>query len=171
MARNLYKLMAYKDEYEVARLYSNGDFDRKVRAAFDGDYTVRYHLAPPLFAKRDADGRLLKAEYGSWMKPAMRVLAGLRFLRGTRLDPFGRSVERRTERELIDRYVSSVRSVLPRLDGDTVELAVELASLPERIRGFGHVKEKSLPPVLERWAALEAELADPAVGEGVRRAA
>jgi indolepyruvate ferredoxin oxidoreductase len=171
VARNLYKLMAYKDEYEVARLYSNGDFDRKVRAAFDGEYTVRYHLAPPLFAKRDADGRLLKAEYGSWMKPAMRVLAGLRFLRGTRLDPFGRSVERRTERELIDRYVSSVRSVLPRLDGDTVELAVELASLPERIRGFGHVKEKSLPPVLERWAALEAELGDPVRGAGVRRAA
>ena len=171
VARNLYKLMAYKDEYEVARLYSNGDFENKVRAAFDGDYTVRYHLAPPLFAQRDGDGRLLKAEYGAWMKPAMRVLTRLRFLRGTRLDPFGRSAERRTERALIERYVSSVRSVLPRLDGGTVELAVELASLPERIRGFGHVKEKSLPPVLERWAALEAELAAPPARAAARRAA
>ena len=165
VARALFKLMAYKDEYEVARLYSDGAFEEKLKATFEGDYVVKFNLAPPLFAKRDAQGKLLKTQYGSWMKWAFRLLAKLRFLRATPLDLFGRTQERRTERALISEYQTSIRQVLAKLTMENLPRAVELASLPEQMRGFGHVKDANVEKVRVRWRALEAELAS-----GVRSA-
>jgi indolepyruvate ferredoxin oxidoreductase len=137
--------MAYKDEYEVARLYTDGRFLEKVRASFDGDFRLNFHLAPPLLARRDpASGELVKRSYGPWMLGAMRLLARMRRLRGTALDPFGRSAERRAERALIDEYERTIGELLGRLDIGNLQVAVQLARLPEKIRGFGHVKERNL---------------------------
>ena len=145
VARNFHKLMAYKDEYEVARLYTDGRFLEKVRASFDGDFRLNFHLAPPLLARRDpASGELVKRSYGPWMLGAMRLLARMRRLRGTALDPFGRSAERRAERALIDEYERTIGELLGRLDIGNLQVAVQLARLPEKIRGFGHVKERNL---------------------------
>src|SRR5690606_30636275 len=104
VARYAFKLMAYKDEYEVARLYTSGDFEQRIRDAFDGDFKLHFNLAPPLFAKKDAEGNLRKAEYGPWMFKAFRLLAGLRGLRGSALDVFGYTAERRMERRAIVDY-------------------------------------------------------------------
>jgi indolepyruvate ferredoxin oxidoreductase len=158
VAKYLFKLMAYKDEYEVARLYTDGKFEEKLKAAFEGSYDVKFNLAPPLFAKRDAQGRLIKAQYGPWMMGAFKLLAKLRFLRGTPLDLFGRTEERRMERDLIQQYQMSLRAVLRKLTPENLSRAIELASLPEQIRGFGHVKQASVEKVQVRWRALEAEL-------------
>ena len=158
VARYLYKLMAYKDEYEVARLYTDGDFERRLNDAFEGPFTVKYNLAPPLLAKRDAQGRLVKAQYGAWMRPAFKLLAKLKFLRGGALDVFGRTAERRMERQLIQDYERSVGVALVNLTADSLPRAVELASLPEQIRGFGHVKEASVAKVLARWRVLDQTL-------------
>jgi len=153
------KLLAYKDEYEVARLYSRPEFRQRLQAQFQGDYKLRVRLAPPLFAKRDpATGHLQKKEYGPWMFKAFGVLARLRFLRGTALDPFGRTAERRMERQLIRDYEALVDELLGRLDADNRDLAVELASLPEHIRGFGHVKQRHVEQVRQREEALRARL-------------
>ncbi|KFN50694.1 indolepyruvate ferredoxin oxidoreductase family protein [Arenimonas composti] len=155
VARYYFKLMAYKDEYEVARLYTSSDFRERLAKQFDGDYTLHFNLAPPLLAKKDAEGRLLKKEYGPWMFTAFRLLAKLKFLRGGALDPFGRSGERRTERQLIADYARTVEHVLlPKLDAGNVALAVEIAGVPEGIRGYGHVKEAHLA----KAKAHEAEL-------------
>jgi len=154
VARYAFKLMAYKDEYEVARLYTSGDFQRRVAQQFEGKYKIRFHLAPPLFAKKDADGHLVKKEFGPWMLTAFRVLAKFRFLRGGMFDIFGRTHERRTERKLIEDYFSDIKALLPGLSADNVALAVEIASVPERIRGYGHVKEAHLAEVLPRWKSL-----------------
>ncbi|MBI1396550.1 MAG: indolepyruvate ferredoxin oxidoreductase family protein [Betaproteobacteria bacterium] len=158
VAQSLFKLMAYKDEYEVARLYTNGEFERKLKETFDGDFTLTFHLAPPLLAKRDADGHLVKARYGSWMWRAFRLLAKFRFLRGGALDPFGRTEERRMERQLITDYEATVGKILNTLDAETLPVAVELASLPQKIRGFGHVKEAAVQTVKARWQELEGTL-------------
>ena len=115
VARSLFKLMAYKDEYEVARLYTNGEFEERLKATFEGDFTVKFNLAPPLLAKRDAQGRLVKAQYGSWMWQAFKLLARFKFLRGTVLDPFGKTDERRLERQLIDDYRASIEKALANL--------------------------------------------------------
>jgi len=171
VARGLAKLMAYKDEYEVARLYSDGEFERRLRDTFEGEVKLNYHLAPPLLARRDDKGHLVKRAYGPWMRHAFRWLARLKFLRGGALDPFGYTQERRTERALIGRYVESLRTVLPRLSAETLPLVLELASLPEHIRGFGHVKEAHLIKVQARWDALLAQLTGTARGDGTRRAA
>ena len=145
MAHNFHKLMAYKDEYEVARLYTDGRFMEKLEASFDGDFRLRFHLAPPLLSRRDpATGELVKRSYGPWMFKAMRVLARMKGLRGTALDPFGRTEERRTERRLIDEYEQTIQGLLGRLDIGNLAVAVQLARLPEKIRGFGHVKERNL---------------------------
>src|SRR5690606_28172364 len=101
VARYYFKLKAYKDEYEVARLYSSAEFSRRISETFDGNFRLRFHMAPPLLAKKDADGHLIKREFGPWMLPAFRLLARLRFLRGGAFDIFGRSEERRGERQLI----------------------------------------------------------------------
>jgi indolepyruvate ferredoxin oxidoreductase len=155
VARGFHKLMAYKDEYEVARLYTDGRFLEKLNAAFDGDFRLRFHLAPPLFAKRDpASGELVKRSYGPWMLTAMRLLARMRRLRGTGLDPFGRTAERRTERALVDEYEQTVKGLLGQLDIANLPVAVQLARLPEKIRGFGHVKERNLEQARAEREAL-----------------
>jgi indolepyruvate ferredoxin oxidoreductase len=154
VARYCFKLMAYKDEYEVARLYTSGDFQRRLQQQFDGDYEVHFHLAPPLFAKKDAHGRLMKKEYGPWVFKAFGLLAKLRFLRGGTFDIFGYTDERKGERQLIADYGNTVDELLGALDADRLGLAVEIASIPEHIRGYGHVKEKHLHTAKAREAEL-----------------
>jgi indolepyruvate ferredoxin oxidoreductase len=155
VARYYFKLLAYKDEYEVARLYTDGSFRRKLEQSFEGNYKLRFHLAPPLFARRDPEtGELRKAEYGRWVFQAFRILAKLRFLRGTTLDIFGYTQERRTERQLVRDYEKTIEDILPGLTADNHALAVRIASIPEEIRGFGHVKERNL----KQAKAKEAEL-------------
>jgi len=152
VAFNYFKLLAYKDEYEVARLYSNGDFTRQLEAQFEGDYRIEFHLAPSWLAKRDPkSGVPRKRSFGPWMLKAFDVLARFKFLRGTVLDPFGRSVERRQERELIDAYVGDIELILGHLSASNRHTALSLARLPERIRGYGHVKESAM-----KAAALQA---------------
>ena len=145
VARYYFKLLAYKDEYEVARLFAAPEFAAKLRAQFEGDYKLRFHLAPPLGSRRDPDsGHLIKREFGPWMLPVMKVLARLRGLRGTAFDPFGRTPERRRERQLIADYETLMDEVLAGLDAESHALAIGLASVPEGIRGYGHVKERHL---------------------------
>jgi indolepyruvate ferredoxin oxidoreductase len=148
VARNLAKLMAYKDEYEVARLYTDPAFLDKLRTQFDGepgkDYQLHFHLAPPLLAGRDAEGQAVKRRYGPWMMPAFRVLSRLKGLRGTAFDPFGRTAERRAERRLVDEYFELVAELSTSLTGENAEAALKLAGLPDRIRGYGRVKEKAM---------------------------
>ncbi|MEG3192877.1 indolepyruvate ferredoxin oxidoreductase family protein [Lysobacter sp. D1-1-M9] len=154
VARYAFKLMAYKDEYEVARLYTSGEFRRQLEQQFEGDYKLRFHLAPPLLAKKDAQGRLVKREFGPWLFTAFRLVAKLKFLRGGPLDVFGYTDERRSERRLIEAYFGTIDGLLGTLDRGNVDLAVQIASVPEHIRGFGHVKHAHL----ERAQAREAEL-------------
>jgi indolepyruvate ferredoxin oxidoreductase len=152
VAFNYFKLLAYKDEYEVARLYSNGEFTRQLQAQFEGDYRLEFHLAPSWLPKRDPNsGAPRKRSFGPWMLKAFEVLATFKFLRGTVFDPFGRSLERRQERELIDHYVSDVELILAHLNAGNRLTALSLARLPERIRGYGHVKEAAM-----KAAALQA---------------
>ncbi|WP_115557075.1 indolepyruvate ferredoxin oxidoreductase family protein [Xanthomonas campestris] len=161
VARYAFKLMAYKDEYEVARLYTRGDFQRRVQQQFEGDYQLRFHLAPPLFAKKDANGQPIKREYGPWMFSAFKLLARLKFLRGGKLDVFGYTAERRGERQLIADYLATVDTLLQRLDNDNVGLAAQIASIPEHIRGYGHVKDAHLREAKAREAALLVQWRNP----------
>lgn len=154
VARYAFKLMAYKDEYEVARLYTSGEFEKEIRETFDGDYKLHFNLAPPLFAKKDAEGHLRKAEYGTWVFGAFKLLAKLKGLRGSALDVFGYTAERRTERKLIEEYFATIDLLLATLDHDNHALAVEIASVPERIRGYGHVKERHLAAAMTRREQL-----------------
>ena len=141
----LYKLMAYKDEYEVARLYSDGDFMKYIQSRYEGDYKVKFNLAPPLFAKKDpATGQMLKKEYGPSMLKMFGLLAKMKFLRGTSLDIFGYSAERKMERQLIKEYKDTLNQIMDRLNHENYDAAVELAAYPEHIRGYGHVKERYL---------------------------
>lgn len=157
VARNYFKLLAYKDEYEVARLYTDGQFQKALSQQFDGDLRVRLHLAPPLLARRDPDtGHLLKREYGAWMLKAFAVLAKFKFLRGRAIDPFGRTAERRMERQLIADYEQQIGKILEKLDVQHLELATELAALPHFIRGYGHVKEANVRTVRRRATRLLA---------------
>ena len=140
----LYRLMAYKDEYEVARLYSDGEFQRKLRQKFEGDFELRFNLAPPLFSKRDADsGHLIKQEFGPWMMQAFGLLARLKVLRGTVVDVFGKTEERRQERADLEAYVNLLDMLLAGLNESNYAQALELAGLPAKLRGFGHVKDRS----------------------------
>ncbi len=161
VARYYFKLMAYKDEYEVARLYTSGEFERQLKQQFEGDYRVRFHLAPPMLAKKDAQGRLLKREYGPWMFKAFGLLAKLRFLRGGAFDVFGYTAERRQERQLIADYARTVEGLLEKLDADNVGLAAQIAAIPEHIRGYGHVKDAHLEEARVREAALLAQWRNP----------
>ena len=145
VARYYYKLLAYKDEYEVARLYTDGQFAEKLHDQFEGDYKLKFHMAPPLFAKRDpATGELLKQEFGPWMMTAFKALAGLKVLRGTAFDPFGRSAERKRE-----------------LNRANHDLAIAIATIPEHIRGYGHVKDEHLDKAKTEEAALLRVFRDP----------
>jgi indolepyruvate ferredoxin oxidoreductase len=154
VAKSLFKLMAYKDEYEVARLYTDGRFVEQLATQFEGKFSVKFNLAPPLFAKKDAKGHLVKAEFGSWMWSAFKLLAKLKGLRGGAFDVFGYTAERKMERALIGEYRAMIDDVLRSLDASTHAAAVELAALPEQIRGFGHVKEKAVAEYRVRKAEL-----------------
>ncbi|MBC7414354.1 MAG: indolepyruvate ferredoxin oxidoreductase family protein, partial [Herminiimonas sp.] len=154
VGKYLFKLMAYKDEYEVARLYTSGAFAAKVAAMFEGDYKLKFHLAPPLLAKHDAKGHLVKQEFGPWMMKAFSVLAKLKSVRGTALDPFGYSAERRGERALIVEYRDMIGQRLPKLTPANLTTLVALASIPEDIRGYGHVKECHLTAARAKQAGL-----------------
>ncbi|MGV3570924.1 MAG: indolepyruvate ferredoxin oxidoreductase family protein [Ramlibacter sp.] len=162
VAVNLFRLMAYKDEYEVARLFTEGTFDRRLAEQFEGRGTVRFHMAPPILVRRDAQGRPVKQSFGPWMKPVLRALAGLRRLRGTPLDPFGRTEERRQERALVVRYRGTIEGLLPRLHLLDLDTAVALAKVPEQIRGYGHVKADSIAAARVQWDHLAAKLDAPA---------
>ena len=224
MARYLFKLMAYKDEYEVARLHTDPAFTTRIAAMFEGDYKLEHHLAPPAIARKNDKGELIKQPFGPWMRSAFGVLAKLKGLRGTTFDPFGRSEERRTERALIGEYraaidevlaaltakrnakgelvkqpfgpwMRSAFAVLAKLKGlrggafdlfarteerrtergliveyracidellaglsrDNLALAVDIARIPEEIRGYGHVKDRHLAAARSKWAALMAD--------------
>jgi indolepyruvate ferredoxin oxidoreductase len=163
VASNLFKLMAYKDEYEVARLYTDGSFQARLAEAFEGTPKLTFHLAPPIFGKRDAHGQPVKQKFGAWMLPAFRVLASMRRLRGTPLDVFGRTAERRMERQLVDDYRDAMEQAMARAGevglAATRDTALALARVPEQIRGFGHVKEESVVGARVRWAALARQLA------------
>jgi indolepyruvate ferredoxin oxidoreductase len=161
VASNLYKLMAIKDEYEVARLYTDGRFMARLRQQFDGQPRLHFHMAPPFMGKTDAAGHPVKTQFGPWMLPALRVLAGLRGLRGSVLDPFGRTAERRMERELLADYVAQVEALVARLPAVDFDTAVALARLPEQIRGFGHVKQDSVAAARVRGEALLQRLDAP----------
>jgi indolepyruvate ferredoxin oxidoreductase len=162
VARYYFKLLAYKDEYEVARLYTDGAFLKAVRDQFEGDYTLKLHLAPPLFAKRDpATGELQKQEFGPWMLKAFGLLASLKGLRGTPFDPFGYTAERRQERQLIAEYEAVMAELLAGLNSDNHALAVAIAAIPEHIRGYGHVKEAHLAKARTEQDALLRAFRDP----------
>ncbi|GAB1406651.1 indolepyruvate ferredoxin oxidoreductase family protein [Thermomonas brevis] len=161
VARYFFKLMAYKDEYEVARLYTSGEFKRRLEQQFEGDYTLTFHLAPPLLAKRNAQGQLLKKTYGPWMLRAFGLLAKLRKVRGTALDVFGYTEERRGERALIGEYEQTVAALFDKLDSGNVDLAADIASIPEHIRGYGHVKDAHLHKAKARQAELLKEWDNP----------
>jgi indolepyruvate ferredoxin oxidoreductase len=159
VARYLFKMMAYKDEYEVARLYTDTAFVERVKSTFDGDnLRLEFHLAPPLLARRDkVTGEPKKMSFGPWLLGAFRVLAKFKVLRGTPLDPFGYTAERRTERRLISEYCDLLREFCEHLTLDNHHLAVELASLPEKIRGFGHVKQRHIAAAQAEEAALREQ--------------
>jgi indolepyruvate ferredoxin oxidoreductase len=163
VARSLFKLMAYKDEYEVARLYTDGHFERQVATAFEGEnLTYEFHLAPPLLARKDpVTGLPRKMTFGPWMMKAFRALAPLKVLRGTPLDVFGYTQERRTERQLIRDYEDLVREILEKLTPDNHATAVGLANVPQKIRGFGHVKERNLKAAKAEEADLLARFRTP----------
>jgi indolepyruvate ferredoxin oxidoreductase len=162
VAVNYAKLLAYKDEYEVARLYTDGKFERQLNDQFEGDFKISFNLAPPLLGGGlDAAGRPLKRQFGAWLRPLLRLLAKLRLLRGTPFDIFGRSADRKLERELIAGYEKDVATVLQLLSPLTLEIAIELLSLPDRIRGYGPVKEKAAQAAKIRYAELTHDLATP----------
>jgi len=162
VARYLFKLMAYKDEYEVARLHTDAAFAAKIDGMFEGDYRVVHHLAPPALAKTNEKGELVKKRYGPWMRQAFSVLAKLKGLRGTAFDPFGRTEERRTERALIAEYRACIDELLAGLTAEKLALAVEIARIPEGIRGYGHVKERHLKAARAQWNQLMAQWRSPA---------
>ena len=166
VARYLFKLMAYKDEYEVARLHTDPAFTKKIADMFEGEVKLVHHLAPPLIAKTNDKGELVKRPFGPWMRTAFGVLAKLKGLRGGALDVFGRTEERRMERALITRYEATVTELLKTLDAGNRALAVEIARLPEDIRGFGHVKLRHVKAVEPRWDTLMQRWRQgPAAGE------
>jgi len=151
VAKNLFKLMAYKDEYEVARLHTDKQFLERVKTQFEGDFKVYYHLAPPLLAKRNEKGHLIKQKMSPSMLLVFKALSRFKFLRGTALDIFGKTEERQTERALIQEYMDSVTEVLASLNIENHSIAVQLANVPDQIKGFGHVKERNLTAAMVQW--------------------
>jgi indolepyruvate ferredoxin oxidoreductase len=158
VAKSYFKLMAYKDEYEVARLYTDGRFVEQLQQQFEGNFSVKFNLAPPLLAKKDAKGHLVKAEFGSWMWSAFKMLAKFKGLRGGVFDIFGYTEERKMERALIGEYREMVTALIGQLNADNHATAVELAALPEKVRGFGHVKEAAVATFRTEKARLLTQL-------------
>jgi indolepyruvate ferredoxin oxidoreductase len=157
VARYLFKLMAYKDEYEVARLHTDPAFLQRINDQFEGNFKVHHHLAPPLLSKRNAQGELVKQKFGPAIQAAFKVLKHFKGLRGTAFDLFGYTEERRTERALVDEYRTLVAGLLPHLNDSNHAQALALAALPEGIRGYGHVKARHLAQVRQRWQTLLGE--------------
>jgi indolepyruvate ferredoxin oxidoreductase len=168
VAKGMFRLMAYKDEYEVARLHAETGFREKVAAQFEGDFKIHYHLAPPLLAKRNDKGELVKRKFGPSTYTLFRLLAKFKGLRGTALDVFGYTEERRAERALIEQYRQTVDELVAGLNAGNHALAVEIAALPEKIRGYGHVKERNLAAVRPEWQRLLEQWRG---GDAMRRAA
>jgi indolepyruvate ferredoxin oxidoreductase len=165
VARYYAKLLAYKDEYEVARLHTDGRLMAEIGRRFEGRPKLRLHLAPPLLAERDpATGHLKKRAYGPWIFTAMKYLARMKRLRGTWLDPFGHSEDRRIERRLIDDYEAVIGELLAGLSPGNYGLAVAIAQIPEQIRGYGHVKQRHLAAAKRREAELLAAFRAPDTG-------
>jgi indolepyruvate ferredoxin oxidoreductase len=161
VARYLFKLMAYKDEYEVARLHTDRSFLDRVEGMFEGDYKLNYHLAPPIIAKKNAKGQLQKQKFGPWMLTGFRFLAKLKGLRGTALDVFGRTEERKTERALIGEYRASIEEVMAGAARRQPRPGAGDRGLPEQIRGYGHVKERNLAAARTRWSELMGKWRNP----------
>ena len=157
VARGLFKLMAYKDEYEVARLHADSGFVDRVAARFEGDFSIAWHLAPPLLARSNERGEAVKRRYGPWMLTAMRLLARARRLRGTAFDPFGYAAERREERALVAEYRACIEELLKNLSAGNLAAALVIARIPDDIRGYGHVKARHLAAARPKWAALLAD--------------
>jgi indolepyruvate ferredoxin oxidoreductase len=156
VARYLFKLMAIKDEYEVARLHTDAGFMAKVEQMFEGEVRLVHHLAPPGIAKTDAHGHLIKQPFGPWVRSAFGLLARLKGLRGTALDVFGHTAERRMERALIEQYTQCIDELLRGLNAAKLPLAAEITRIPEEIRGFGHVKERHVAAAQNKWQGLMA---------------
>ena len=145
VAINYFKLMSYKDEYEVARLYSNNEFINKINETFEGNFKINFHLAPPIFYKKDkVTGNPLKMTFGSWTMNLFKFISKFKFLRGTYFDLFGYFEERKIERLLINKYKNLIQEICPKLTIDNYSLAVEIASIPDQIRGFGYIKKKNI---------------------------
>ncbi len=169
VARSYFKVLAYKDEYEVARLHADPAFGARIASQFEGDYKLNFHLAPPLLTRPDpASGLIRKMQFGPWMMPVFRVLSKLKRLRGTPLDIFGYTAERRSERALIAEYEALVEEVLTRLSADNHAVAVELARLPQEIRGFGHIRAASLAAAKTRWSSLLSRLRGQSTAQVIR---
>jgi indolepyruvate ferredoxin oxidoreductase len=159
VARYYFKLLASKDEYEVARLFADPEFQRSLAANFEGDYRLNFHVTLPWSRGAKLDDEPKKTRCGPWLLPAMKILAGFKFLRGTMFDPFGRSAERRQEKQLIADYEATVALILKKLDASRIATAVALASVPEYIRGYGPVKHRSMAQAKQQHAELLANFA------------
>ncbi len=159
VARNLFKLMAYKDEYEVARLFTAPEFAASLAAQFEGEAQLTFHLAPPLLALKDHEGRPRKLNFGPWMFSVFKVLAKMKGLRGTWLDPFGHTAERKRERTLIAEYLALIETLLAHYSAAKLPVLLELANLPEKLRGYGHLKMAAIEDAERRKATLLADLA------------
>jgi indolepyruvate ferredoxin oxidoreductase len=155
VAKYLYKVMAYKDEYEIGRLYSDPAFLEKLQAQFDGNYKLKFNLAPPLLSRKDkVTGHPKKITFGAWMLPIFKLLAKSKGLRGSMFDVFSYTQERKTERQLITDYNDLITKVVPQVTHENKAIVTELLSLPEHIRGYGHVKEESMIKTRDRWQEL-----------------
>ena len=154
VARYYFKVLAIKDEYEVARLFTDGEFLEKIQASFEGDYRLRFHLAPPVLNDNDQKLEPKKRSFGPWMLQGFKLLAKLKFLRNTWLDPFGRTHERKVERNWLADYESTLDEVLDGLSVDKLGLAKDLVELPESVRGYGPVKERFLANARQRRTQL-----------------
>jgi len=154
VARNMLKLMTYKDEYEVARLYTNGEFEQHLKQQFEGDYALEFYMAPPALAQPRNGHTPKKMRFGGWMFNALKLLAHGRVLRGTPFDPFGQTAERRMERRLVDDYEARIRELVARLDRANIGLGTAIAQIPQTVRGFGHVKIANLALARVREAEL-----------------
>ena len=157
VARYLFKLMAIKDEYEVARLHTDPVFAKKIDGMFEGDFKIVHHLAPPAIAKRNAKGELVKQPFGPWVRKVFPLLARMKGLRGTALDLFGKTEERRMERQLLSDYEACIAELLQGLSTAKLPLAAEIARMPEEIRGYGHVKERHVKAARVKWDGLMAQ--------------
>ena len=162
VGKYLFKLMAYKDEYEVARLHTDKAFTDRIASMFEGDYKIVHHMAPPLLAQRNDKGELVKQSFGPWMRKALGMLSRLKGLRGSALDVFGKTEERSMERALIVQYRECIEELIAGLTPERLALAVEIAQIPEHIRGYGHVKERHLLVARAQWDRLMAQWRSPA---------